>query len=105
MANIAKSDPRLAKAVKGEPKGGLDFEIGSGTAQEADQLGKIWVGDGYRISSDGKALISADRQRSYRPASYKPNTPSKFNPTGVQANFIKQTSAGKVISNGHMVIK
>jgi filamentous hemagglutinin len=52
-------------------------------------------------------LISADGTRLYRPPAFKPNTPTQFNPTGVQANFQKIDPVNKnaIISNGHMVIK
>ena len=49
-----------------------NFGIGSAVASDADVLGRAWVGDGYRIASNGKALISADGLRIYRPPSYKP---------------------------------
>lgn len=38
---------------------------------EANIAGAKWVGKGYRLSSDGKAWISADGSRRYRPPVYK----------------------------------
>lgn len=104
LANIAAQDSRLASAVSGSGKSNPNFSIGTGTAAEATQLGKTWVGDGYSVASDGTTLVSADGTRIYRPPSIKPNTPVEFNPTGVQANFVKQTPSGQIISNGHLVI-
>ena len=40
--------------VKGD-NGKLNYGIGSGSKEEADRLGKIWVGDGARSLSDAKA--------------------------------------------------
>ncbi len=101
LANIAAQDSRLARAVSGEAG------IGSGTAAESDQLGRIWVGDSARLATDQVncpgCLWSADGTRFYRPPSVKPNTSPKYNPTGVQANF-EQWVNGKKISNGHLVV-
>ena len=47
LANIAAQDTRLAAEVQG------DAGIGAGTAMEADQLGRIWVGDGARFVENG----------------------------------------------------
>lgn len=107
LNNIAKLDSRLAKAVKGD-NGKPNYNIGSGTVEEAERLGKLWVGDGARKTSNG-GWISADGLRGYRPAKYKPNTPTQYNPTGTQANFetYKYTAAGEriKIGNGHLIIK
>lgn len=69
-------------------------------------MGKIWVGDGARRTSDGTGWISADSTRVYRPPSEKL---SELAVTGVQANFEryeinKITGARKKIGNGHMDI-
>ena len=84
---------RSAAAGKG------NFGLGSATAGETEALGRAWVGDGYRVASDGKTLISADGMRQFRPPSYKPNL-------GIyQANF-EQRVPGQVgrqwFSNGHL---
>ena len=62
-------------------KGKGNFGIGAGTREQAEAMGKAWVGEGYKVSSDGKTLVSADGMRQYRPPSYKPNLDK------VQANF------------------
>jgi filamentous hemagglutinin len=83
--------------------------VGSGTQSEADNLGKIWVGDGHTVASDGKSLISADGTRIYRPPAIKKNAPAALNPTGVQANFVTQsinpiTKQATVTSNAHLSV-
>nr|CBX82621.1 hypothetical protein EAIL5_3801 [Erwinia amylovora ATCC BAA-2158] len=103
LNNIAKQDPRLAEAVKGSGTKNPNFSVGMGTASEADNLGKIWVGDGARLLTDGKGWVSADGTRVYRFPASKPNTPQDLNPTGVQANF-ETLKDGKRVSNGHMGI-
>ena len=86
---------RSAAAGKG------NFGLGSATTSETDALGRAWVGDGYRVASDGKTLISADGMRQFRPPSYKPNLAI------YQANF-EQRVPGQVgrqwFSNGHLNI-
>ena len=117
LANIAKQDPRLAKAAQGSGSSNPNFNIGSGTRAEADQLGRTWVGDGAKSTSGGD-WISADGTRGYRPPTTKENTPAKYNPTGTQANFETyeyrrvqnkngnwSTKPQRVTTgNGHMVI-
>ncbi|CAD5106320.1 RHS repeat domain-containing protein [Zestomonas carbonaria] len=82
-------------------KGKGNFGLGSGTRAEADKLGKAWVGDGYKVASDGKALVSKDGLRQYRPPSYKPRQDK------TQANF-EQRFPGQQSrqwqSNGHLDI-
>ena len=118
LENIAKQDPRLAKAVQGSGTSNPNFSIGSGTRAEADQLGKTWVGDGARLNSTGNGWISADGTRGYRFPTKKPNTPSQYSPTGTQANFetyeyrrVQDKNGNWSINpqpvrtgNGHMVI-
>jgi hypothetical protein len=101
LAGIAAQDPRLAAAVNGSGTKNINFNIGQGTAAEADQLGKAWVGDGAKMTSDGTGWVSADGTRVYRAPTVKPNVPVEFSPTGIQANF-QQLENGKVISNGHL---
>jgi filamentous hemagglutinin len=105
LNNIAKQDPRLAIAVKGDGTGNKDFSMGHGTRADADKLGMIWVGDGARQTSKG-GWISADGIRGYRPASEKPNSP--YATTGTQANFETYTINSKgepaKIGNGHLNI-
>ncbi|MEN4735130.1 filamentous hemagglutinin [Pantoea agglomerans] len=106
LNNIAKQDPRLAAVVKGD-NGKLNYGVGTGTKEEADRLGKIWVGDGARPTSDGTGLVSADGTRIYRSPKEKPNAPDSLNPTGTQANFesyTKNIETGKMdkTGNGHL---
>lgn len=58
---------------------------------DADRLGESFLGPGYTISSDGKAFVSADGLRQYRPPTPKrgidPVTGEPYSRTGVQANF------------------
>ncbi|WP_169740834.1 VENN motif pre-toxin domain-containing protein [Stenoxybacter acetivorans] len=113
LNNIAKQDSRLAAAAKGSGTTNPNFSVGMGTADEANRLGKIWVGDGARLVDNQKncpgCWISADGSRLYRPPTEKANTPTHFNPTGIQANFqileVNPTTGKSVtISNGHMSI-
>ncbi|MBQ7551372.1 MAG: hypothetical protein IJT04_07585 [Bacteroidales bacterium] len=73
--------------------------IGKSTYAEAIEAGKKWVGNGYRISSDKKAWISADGKRQFRPPSYKPRLGK------TQANFESRTiNRGMWENNGHLDI-
>ncbi|ENW8262801.1 MafB family polymorphic toxin, partial [Neisseria gonorrhoeae] len=114
LNNIAAQDSRLASAVKDwktiqpNKKGEINFGIGSATRQEAEQLGKIWVGDGAKPVSSPSCqgcMLSADGTRLYRPPTTKSNTPESLNPTGVQANFVTRSVDGKTLTNGHLNIK
>ncbi|SAL03722.1 filamentous hemagglutinin outer membrane protein [Caballeronia ptereochthonis] len=104
LANITAQDPRLAAAVNGSGSKNINFNIGIGTAAEADQLGKTWVGDGAKMTTDGTGWISSDGTRVYRMPSEKD---SQFATTGVQANFETYTVnpvTGQRIKtgNGHL---
>jgi hypothetical protein len=101
LDNIAKQDPRLEAAIKGSGTRNPNFSVGAGTQKEADRLGKIWVGDGAKLTTDGKGWVSADGTRVYRFPKEKPNTPAEFTNTGIQANF-EILKDGKRVSNGHM---
>ncbi|EOV3498231.1 VENN motif pre-toxin domain-containing protein, partial [Edwardsiella ictaluri] len=107
LNNIAKQDPRLEAVVKGDNRK-LNYGVGNGTREEADKLGKMWVGDGAKPTSDGTGLMSADGTRVYRfPASKKD---SPYATTGTQANFetfkIDPSTGNKVrIGNGHLDIE
>lgn len=107
LHNIAKQDPRLDAVVKGD-NGKLNYGVGSGTKAEADRLGKIWVGDGARLTSDKTGLMSADGTRVYRFPASKDNSSHAI--TGTQANFetfkIDPVTGDKTkIGNGHLDIK
>jgi hypothetical protein len=104
LANIAASDSRLATAISGSGKSNPNFTIGNGTAAETDQLGKVWVGDGAKMTNDGSGWISADGTRVYRMPSQKD---SPFATTGMQANFETYTvnsitGQRTKIGNGHL---
>ncbi|PQQ23513.1 filamentous hemagglutinin [Photorhabdus luminescens] len=86
LNHIASQDPRLAAVIKGD-NGKVNYGVGTGTRTDADRLGKIWVGDGARPTTDGTGLVSTDGTRVYRYPKEKPNAPISVNPTGVQANF------------------
>ena len=78
-----------------------NFGIGSGTAAEAEALGRAWVGPGYRVASDGKTLKSIDGLRQYRPPSYKPKL-GRY-----QANFERRfegQSSARWQSDAHLNI-
>ncbi len=92
---VAKEIGILRDAAKG--KG--NFGLGTGTRTEADKLGKAWVGDDYKIASDGKTLVGKDGLRQYRPPSYK----GKLGKT--QANFEQKIPGQKTKgwqSNSHL---
>ncbi|AKG15992.2 filamentous hemagglutinin N-terminal domain-containing protein [Moraxella bovoculi] len=85
-----------------------NFSIGQATRAESDLMGKAWVGDGYKVASDGRTLVSADGLRTYRPPSSKS---SSYATTGTQANFetlelvkVNGVWKKKVIRNGHLNI-
>jgi len=72
----------LRDAAKGN-KG--NFGLGQATAKDANALGELWIGPGYRISTDGSSWVSSDGLRVYQPPSAKPNSTQAT--TGIQANF------------------
>jgi filamentous hemagglutinin len=84
---------RQAAAGKG------NFGIGAATRKEAETMGKAWVGEGYRVASDGKTLISRDGMRQYRPPTLKGNGKT-------QANFERKADASQKQwhSNAHLDI-
>jgi hypothetical protein len=59
-------------------------------------IGKAWVGEDFRLASDGKTMISSDGLRQYRPPSFKPNLPAQYGGPGYQANFEWRTIPRKV---------
>lgn len=103
LSNIAAQDPILAAAVNGSGTSNPNFSIGTGTVAEANVLGQTWVGEGATLVSNQVAcpgcLVSADGTMIYRPPQPKS---SQFASTGVQANFVRQTPSGTIISNGHL---
>lgn len=80
MDEIGQESGILRDAARG--KG--NFGLGEATAATSDKLGKAWVGEGYRVASDGRTLVSSNGLRQYRPPSAKN---SKYATTGIQSNF------------------
>lgn len=77
-----------------------NFGIGKGTRKEAWEIAKDFLGKGYRRSSNGKAWISKDGLRQYRPPSAKKNTGR-----GTQANYeSRSVNRGAWENNGHLDI-
>ncbi|MCD5329872.1 hemagglutinin repeat-containing protein [Chromobacterium piscinae] len=100
---IAAQDGRLAKVISGSADGYKNFGIGTGSVEDANRLGQLWVGDGARpMGGVPGGLVSADGTRSYRPPAEKNG---RFAITGVQANFEMKDSNGKVIRNGHLNVR
>ena len=48
-----------------------NFGLPARTRVDAEVLGLAWVGEGYRVASDGRTLISANELKQYRPPSWK----------------------------------
>jgi hypothetical protein len=71
--------------------GGLRGVTGAVAEEEALALGERFVGSGYRVTNEGRLLISADGLRQFRMPSVKrginPLTGESFSRTGVQVNF------------------
>ncbi len=94
---LSRAEPILRAAARG--KG--NFALGSASTDDANALGRAWVGDGYRVASDGKTLVSEDGLRVYRPPSFKPKL-GKY-----QANFesrVEGKRTGRALGNGHLDI-
>ncbi|EPI0788674.1 MafB family polymorphic toxin, partial [Neisseria gonorrhoeae] len=102
LNNIAAQDPRLSLAIH---EGKKNFPIGTATYEEADRLGKIWVGEGARQTSGG-GWLSRDGTRQYR---HQQKKKSQFATTGIQANFetytIDSNEKRNKIKNGHLNIR
>jgi hypothetical protein len=80
-----------------------NFGVGAAGADDAARLGRSWVGEGAEWSSSGKALVSPDGLRQFRPPSLKPNSP--YATTGSQANFEwRNVPSGQWQGNGHLNI-
>jgi hypothetical protein len=90
---------KLSGILRDANAGKGNFGLGTVTTEEATLVGNAWVGDGARLSANGKALVSADELRIYRAPTYKPTLGK------VQANLERKVVAGgKSISNGHLDI-
>jgi RHS repeat-associated protein len=98
--DLAKMSGQLRDAAKGKGNYGL----GTATRNQADDMGRAWVGDGAKLASDGKTLVSKDGLRQYRPPTAKPNSPHAK--TGVQANLERRFKPeGQWQGNGHLDIE
>ncbi|MEV6071910.1 hypothetical protein AB0L82_35675 [Nocardia sp. NPDC052001] len=87
----------ISGIIREARQGRGDFGVGTGTAAEADAAGRAWVGDGAKLSSDGKAIVSADRLKTYRPPTFKKNLGK------TQANYQwRLTPTGEMLGNGHL---
>lgn len=85
--------------LRSATRGKGNFGVGSANAADAARLGEAWVGQGAKVASDGKTLISADGLRQFRPPSFKPNLDR------VQANFEQRwVPEGPWQGNGHLDI-
>lgn len=79
-----------------------NFGLGSATREQAGRIGRDWVGEGYKVSGNGNALISKDGLRQFRPPSAKA---SSWADTGAQANYeSRSVPEGQWQSNGHLNI-
>lgn len=94
-ASFARESGILRDALKGQG----NYSLGVATRAEAQRLGEAFVGPGYRLSSNGKAMISADGLRQYRFPTwkgywqeYQANFERRLNPRGVFHN------------NGHLTV-
>lgn len=96
---VGLSDAEASGMLRDAAAGKGNFGVGTATSSEADGLGRAWVGNNYRVASDGKTLISENGLRQYRPPSYKPNLGS------TQANLEgRWEPSGQWQTNGHVDI-
>ncbi|MFN9025005.1 MAG: hypothetical protein ACK56K_00330, partial [Akkermansiaceae bacterium] len=104
--NAAKGGGTLADdmaVLRQATTGKGNFGVGAAGADDAARLGRSWVGEGAEWSSSGKALVSPDGLRQFRPPSLKPNSP--YATTGSQANFEwRNVPSGQWQGNGHLNI-
>jgi hypothetical protein len=76
-----------------------NFGLGRVTAEEAEILGRDWVGEHARVLEDGKVLMSEDGLHQYRVPTYKPKLGE------VQANLeSRNRPSGQWVNNGHLTI-
>ncbi|TAK22337.1 MAG: hypothetical protein EPO26_11590 [Chloroflexota bacterium] len=73
--------------------------LGKLSMDEVDTLGKMWVGDGYRVAGDGRTLVSSDGLKQFRPPTKKAHSGE------VQANLEWRSEAsGPWNGNAHVDI-
>lgn len=89
----------ISGIVRDAAKGKGNFGIGAGTQGQAATAGRSWIGEGSKLASDGKTLVSRDGLRQWRPPSFKPNL-DKW-----QSNFEWRIEPrGQWQGNGHLDI-
>lgn len=66
-----------------------NFNVGTATRAQADEMGRAFVGPGARPTTNGTGITSETTGRSYRGPADKPNAPAGLAPTGVQANMTR----------------
>jgi hypothetical protein len=90
---------KISGIVRDASKGKGNFGLGTATEEETVEAGKSWVGANYRVSSGGKAWISEDGLRQFRPPSFKPKL--GFDQANLQSRSVPE---GEWQSNGHIDI-
>jgi hypothetical protein len=91
--------PIISGIVRDAGKSKGNFGLGEGTLSQANRAGESWVGEGAHWSSGGKALISRDGLRQWRPPTYKPNWDN------YQSNFQwRWEPSGEWQGNGHLTV-
>jgi hypothetical protein len=94
------STNNINSIVSNASKGTGNFGVGTASVSEANTAGAKWVGEGSRVSSNGKTWISADGTRQYRPPTIKSRS-GRY-----QANFQSRNgTSGEWTNNGHLDIK
>jgi hypothetical protein len=93
VVSAARTDQIIDDAAKGNG----NFGLGSDTREQTLAAGEAWVGNDARLASDGKALVSRDGLRQFRPPAYKAKL-GKW-----QANFeSRPLPKGRWLNNGHV---
>ena len=100
MGSVPESDwAQLSGMLRSAARGKGNFGVGAATVEQAEAMGRAWVGEGATTVSEGKILVSADKLRQYRAPSYKPNL------ARIQANLEGRSEpAGAWQSNAHIDI-
>jgi hypothetical protein len=98
LGKLTKQDKLSIELIERRSEKG-NYGLGSATHEQADRLGREWVGNDARLASDGRTLVSADKLRQYRPPEFKEDLGKQ------QANFEKRLDPrGPWSSNGHLDI-
>jgi len=95
-SDLAELSGMLREAARGKD----NFGVGSATSEQAGAMGRAWVGEGAKLASDGRTMVSQDGLRQYRPPSTKPRLGR------IQANLEgRNAPKGEWQSNAHVDIK